>query len=103
MEKIPKPVNRHVLIKNPITLQDLNDSITRSPVEQEEFIKEKFKTLFPDGTVKYEIVAVADDCSQSFKIGQQVSLTYGGSTRPKQPVGKDLYSLISEGDIGLIW
>lgn len=100
---LPKPVHKHILVKNPITLKDIEGEFDLSPAEKEDKLRARFKELFPDGTTKYMIAAVAEDCDPIFKVGLEVSMTYGGATRPHQPIMNGEYTLISQGDIGLIW
>lgn len=101
---LPKPINRHILIKTPITYDEVKGSIIKlSEKDIEEKRQKLFKERFPDFTVKYTVVAVADDCTNDIKPGDVISLSHGGAQRPHQAVCRGDYELISEGDIALIW
>ena len=108
---LPQPLNRHILLKSPIS----PNSIKLSPImtvamtadqikkEQQKIVEANLVELFPDQTMKYEIVAVATDCQPHFKVGNVVSFTQSGNTRPHQMISNGDYMLVSEGDLGLMW
>ncbi len=104
---LPTPVNRYLLCKNPVPVKDVKSKsgiITAITKEKEhellmEKVKEKLNEKFPDGTMRYEVVSKADDCTLAVKSGQFIILSYSGKSRPHEYVLDGDYMLISEGDV----
>lgn len=103
MVVLPQPVSRHMILKSPISPSEVEGKIMLSPKQKEEKVQELLKEMFPDATMKYQIVAIAADCQPHFKVGAFVSFTQSGNSRPHQMINNGDYMLVSEGDIGLIW
>lgn len=100
----PKPINRQILVKAPITMEEAQGGIIKiSEKAAEDKRKDLLLKKFPDYTIKYEVVAVAEDCVNKINPGDIISLSYGGATRPRERVSKGDLELVSEGDIALIW
>ena len=100
---LPQPVNRQILVKYPISQSSVEGIIKLSPKAKQDEVQSKLVKLFPDGTMKYQIVARAEDCNPIYEVGIFVSFTKSGTDRPHQFISEADYMLISEGDIGLIW
>lgn len=100
----PKPINRHILIKAPISVEEAQVGLIKlTEKAAEEKRKDLLMKKFPDYTIKYEVVAVAEDCINKIIPGDIISLSYGGATRPRERISKGDLELVSEGDIALIW
>jgi uncharacterized membrane protein YfhO len=108
---LPQPVNRHLLLKSPISPNEIKLSkimtvaMTDAQIKKEKqsIVEKQLVNLFPDQTMKYEIVAKAKDCAEHFEVGNYVSFTQGGNSRPHQMISNGDYLLVSEGDVGLLW
>lgn len=100
----PKVINRHLLVKAPISYEEAHGGLIKlSDKAAEEKRKDLLMKKFPDLTIKYEIVGIAEDCTNKFNIGDLVTLSYSGATRPKEKILKGDLELISEGDVAVIW
>ncbi len=95
MVVLPQPVSRHMILKSPISPSEVEGKIMLSPKQKEEKVQELLKEMFPDSTMKYQIVATAVDCQSHFKVGSFVSFTQSGNSRPHQMINNGDYMLVS--------
>ena len=66
---LPQPVNRQILVKYPISQSSVEGIIKLSPKAKQDEVQSKLVKLFPDGTMKYQIVARAEDCNPIYEVG----------------------------------
>lgn len=118
-ELLPTPINRGVVIKNPMVEVKASGVLLDAVGQQskEEIMLKNTRELFPDGIMKFEVVAVDSNVTQ-IKVGDLVSLNptgreraFGNPIRWKKTVHaqtkRDEYIIewmsCSEGDINAIW
>jgi hypothetical protein len=113
---MPTPINRGVVIKNPMVDVKQSDIILGNE-SKEDIMMKKTREMFPDGVMKFEVIAVDPNITQ-VKIGDIVSLNPTGRERAfsnpiKWKTTKNLrtnsdehiieWMSCSEGDINATW
>lgn len=95
MKLSPIPVNRGIIAENP--LAQLTSAIELDENTMREMQAEKANTLFPDGIIKFKVLAV-DPNVTSIKVGDIVSLSRSGSQRIEEFESEPLKNLLGEDD-----
>lgn len=98
--KLPVPVNRGILVKNPVDPDDIK--IILSEEQQREAARKKLEEQFPDNTIKYEVVAIADTVTIPVKVGDRIT-TNLNATHRMQHILNSKYIGFTEGDVAFVW
>ncbi len=98
--KLPIPVNRGILVKNPLDQKEF--LILLDDKQKAEFAEKKLIEMFPDGTIKYEVVAMAAGLTIPVKLGDKITINQTAKHR-MQYINGGNYLGFTEGDVAFVW
>lgn len=71
MENMPKPMNRGILVDNPMYEISKGTKLVLEGVDTKSLFGDKLAAKFPNGIIRYTVLAIADDVT-GIEVGDEV-------------------------------